>query len=380
MARFPAKLFLCYARDDLAHVKGLYERLTKCGLRPWMDTKNIYGGEDWQRSIWRAIREAHYFLFCVSHNSTGKRGFLQREIKQALEIWEEKLEDDIYLIPLRLEDCLVPPSVARFQRIDLFAADGFDRLLSAVETGIGRRGITTTGPPSNTQTTSNEIKEESEEHRFSLRATYPQLTLVDSESVTAINRTVESFVKTICDKWRAEAVARAKHKHEMEEHLRSTSWDDLSISYSISMNTSELFSIQFSLGTYGAGAAHPNSVTRTLNFRRDSGAQVSLSDVFLPGADYLSALSAYCVADLQQQAQKRSDPSVVLEPHDAWIAGGAGPAYHNFERFVLEPGGLRIFFDPYQVDCYASGRYEVYVPLPALAKILDPELARIMSQ
>ena len=33
--------------------------------------------------------------------SVNQRGFLQSEIRQALEVWKEKLPDDIYLIPVR---------------------------------------------------------------------------------------------------------------------------------------------------------------------------------------------------------------------------------------------------------------------------------------
>jgi hypothetical protein len=376
----PTRLFLCYARADLAQVEALYDRLSASGLAPWMDTRNIYGGEDWQRSIWRAIREAHFFIFCVSRNSQEKRGFLQREIRRALEIWEEKLEDDIYLIPLRLDDCVLPASVERFQRVDLFAPDGFPRLLSAISVGIERQKTVLTESPTSLQTTRKEVREDSEEQRYSLSASYPQLSLIASASDHSINTAVASFINTICEQWRSESIATAKIKREMREQFKSAAWDDLSISYGVTMNTRNLFSVQFSISTYGAGAAHPNSVTRTLNFRRDSGAQLGLTEIFRPASDYLNTLSTYCIADLEQQVHKGSGPSGEAESHNSWIATGAGPSYQNFERFVLEPGGLRIFFDPYQVDCYAAGRYEVYIPVASLMHVFDPELATLLMR
>jgi hypothetical protein len=39
-------------------------------------------------------------MVCLSANSTDKRGWIQKEIKQALGIWDEMLEGDIYLIPM----------------------------------------------------------------------------------------------------------------------------------------------------------------------------------------------------------------------------------------------------------------------------------------
>jgi hypothetical protein len=54
-----------------------------------------------------------------------------------------------------------------------------------------------------------------------------------------------------------------------------------------------------------------------------------------------------------------------------WVLSGAGPQHRNFEHFVMERGGMRILFDPYQVGCYAEGRYEVLARLDVLASKLD---------
>lgn len=134
-----SKLFLCYAREDAPAVLGLYSRLTAAGLKPWIDVRDIVGGEDWKLSINRAIRSSHFFIACLSENSVSKRGTLQVEIKEALELWKTMLLDDIYIVPLRLTDCAVPPELAQFQWIDIFASDGFDRLEAAIRAGASRR-------------------------------------------------------------------------------------------------------------------------------------------------------------------------------------------------------------------------------------------------
>jgi hypothetical protein len=65
-----------------------------------MDKKDILPGERWKSSIRKAVRDSDFFLACLSANSINKRGWIQKEIKDALDIWQEKLEDDIYLIPV----------------------------------------------------------------------------------------------------------------------------------------------------------------------------------------------------------------------------------------------------------------------------------------
>jgi hypothetical protein len=133
------QIFLCYARDDQPTVKKIHQRVFEQGFSPWMDTENLLGGEDWKESITQAIQHSDFFLACLSTNSVTKTGFLQKEIKLALEIWEEKPESDIFLIPLRLEKCDIPRTLSRFQCIDVFEANWETRLLKSIQTGISRK-------------------------------------------------------------------------------------------------------------------------------------------------------------------------------------------------------------------------------------------------
>jgi hypothetical protein len=132
------QIFLCYAEKDAERVEDLYRKLFDEGFKPWMDEKDILPGEVWEDAIKRAIRSSNFFLACLSPNSVNRRGQIQKEIKRALGIWEEKLVDDIYLIPVRLEECDVPDSLCRFQWVDLFEAGGWTRLVKAIRVGIER--------------------------------------------------------------------------------------------------------------------------------------------------------------------------------------------------------------------------------------------------
>lgn len=134
------QIFLSYAREDEKQVEALYQKLSATGFTPWMDKKDILPGEVWESSIRRAIRGSDFFVACLSANAVGKRGFLQKEIKDALDIWQEKLEDDIYLIPARLHDCEVPQSLHSFQWVNLFEEGGWAQLVKAIQVGMERRG------------------------------------------------------------------------------------------------------------------------------------------------------------------------------------------------------------------------------------------------
>ncbi|MCB9090448.1 MAG: TIR domain-containing protein [Calditrichae bacterium] len=137
----PARVFISYARKDLGKVKELYQQLQEAGFSPWQDIHEILPGEVWHDALMRAIREAPFFLACLSTNSVNKRGVIQEELKEALQIWRGKLDDDIYFIPVRLEDCPVPEALAKFQWVDLHTDGGFAKLHRALRAGMEKIGI-----------------------------------------------------------------------------------------------------------------------------------------------------------------------------------------------------------------------------------------------
>lgn len=134
-----ARVFLSYAREDEAAVTGLYQTLRDAGHQPWMDKQDIVPGELWENSIRRAIAACDFVLICISAHATNKRGFLQKEIKAALDTWQGMLDSDIYLVPVRLEPCLVPENLSSFQWVDVFENDGIEKLLWAIQEGLRRR-------------------------------------------------------------------------------------------------------------------------------------------------------------------------------------------------------------------------------------------------
>jgi DNA-binding NtrC family response regulator len=126
------RVFLSYDRRDRAKVSRLYERLMSRGFLPWMDSKSIVGGKKWEPQIRKAIEQSDYFVFFLSRHSLYKEGVVRKEIKQALERQEGLLDESVFFIPARLEDCEVVEPFSKFQYIDLFKRDGFTKLLQAI--------------------------------------------------------------------------------------------------------------------------------------------------------------------------------------------------------------------------------------------------------
>ncbi|MGB8648960.1 MAG: TIR domain-containing protein [Anaerolineae bacterium] len=125
-------IFLSYARPDEPRVKELYQHLKNTGFQPWLDLFDLIPGQKWEPAIRQAIAETNFFLACLSNSSISKRGYAQAELKTAIEIFREFPEGEIFLIPVRLEECPVPESLKGIQWVDLYSPDGFDKLCQAI--------------------------------------------------------------------------------------------------------------------------------------------------------------------------------------------------------------------------------------------------------
>jgi hypothetical protein len=127
--------FISYAREDRDIARRLYRDLSKCGSQPWLDIENLLGGQDWQRTISSAIRESSHFLALISHRSVSKRGFVQREVAEALRVLELFPPDEVFVIPVRLDDAQPKHErLAQLQRIDMFPSydDGLQQLIKSL--------------------------------------------------------------------------------------------------------------------------------------------------------------------------------------------------------------------------------------------------------
>ena len=97
--------FLCHAHEDKPTVEKLSQLLVEDGILTWFDKKDLLPGDDWKLKIQQAIKTYDYFLAFLSHHSCNKTGFVQKEIRLALEQRELMPEGKRYIIPIIVDDC-----------------------------------------------------------------------------------------------------------------------------------------------------------------------------------------------------------------------------------------------------------------------------------
>ncbi len=129
----PLRVFLCHSSSDKALVRRLYRRLQSEPVDPWLDEDKLLPGQDWDQEIARAVRAADVVLVCLSREAVNRAGFVQREIRYALDVADQQPEGTIFLIPAKLETCDVPERLRRWHWVELFEPEGYEGLLRALQ-------------------------------------------------------------------------------------------------------------------------------------------------------------------------------------------------------------------------------------------------------
>jgi len=208
-----------------------------------------------------------------------------------------------------------------------------------------------------------QIKESNKKLMYEIAAQYPQITGGNNPNFEKFNQVARATAtKTVAGFKKDMAPAEGDEEPRPEGSMGS----DLNVSYNIALAQDDLVSVEFKVGSYYQGAAHPNSYSEGLNYDVKNGKQLKLSDLFKPGAKYLQAIATYCIADLKKQAKDKG----LL---DEEIEKGAAASAKNYQSWTITKRGLGINFDSYQVGPYAAGPQFVLVPYSALKDLINPE-------
>jgi hypothetical protein len=207
-----------------------------------------------------------------------------------------------------------------------------------------------------------QIKESNKKLMYEIDARYPQLTGGSNPNFEKFNQVVRASVTKRVAGFKKDMAPEEGEEPPPEGSMGS----DLNVSYDVGLAQDDLISVQFSVGSYYQGAAHPNTFTEVVNYDLKNGKQLKLADLFKPGAKYLPDIANYCIADLKKQAKEK-----FLEASE--IENGAAANAKNYQSWTITRKGLGINFDAYQVGPYAAGPQYVLVPYSNLKDLINPE-------
>jgi hypothetical protein len=135
----PLKLaFLCHAKEDKLQVENIGSRLLEDGFLTWYDDKDLLPGDSWEQVIEAAIEGCDYFLAFLSSRSVTKNGYVNRELRYALQQRERRPFGRRFIIPILLDNCVPPRELRDVHFVRIWESGSYEKLVKALGEPIVR--------------------------------------------------------------------------------------------------------------------------------------------------------------------------------------------------------------------------------------------------
>lgn len=133
---------------------------------------------------------------------------------------------------------------------------------------------------------------------------------------------------------------------------------ELATTFSLEKPNPDVASITFSTYAY-TGGSHGNLVIECLNYDLNTGKRLALADLFRDPARAIAIMSEISAPRLREELGEDAEEDM--------IASGTAPEEANFTALSLNPKGLFVEFQPYQVGPWSIGPQRVEISLSQLA-------------
>src|SRR5258706_4188953 len=150
-------VFLSYASQDAEAAGRICDALRAAGLDVWFDQSALRGGDAWDASIRRQIKECALFVPVISANTQAREeGYFRREWNLAVNRTLDMADDKAFLLPVVIDatvdvNARVPEKFRDVQWMHLPAGDAAGPFFQPVQLlavgGLGAVGLGAAGPP-----------------------------------------------------------------------------------------------------------------------------------------------------------------------------------------------------------------------------------------
>ena len=107
MSDSPRAVFLSYSSQDAEAARRIRDALDAVGLEVWFDKNELRGGDAWDKSIRKQIKECALFVPIISANTNARsEGYFRLEWKLAVDRSHLMADDQAFLLPVAIDDTL----------------------------------------------------------------------------------------------------------------------------------------------------------------------------------------------------------------------------------------------------------------------------------
>jgi hypothetical protein len=373
MQEHSPQIFISYANPDQARVIPYFEALETKGFNVWLDCRKLKPGQNWDFEVKRAFDKSGLVIAFISEASVGRRGYVQRELKLALDKLNEKLIDDIYIIPIMLdEDVPIPEQLKGIQCISAHAADCLLRVEDALMTQLGRLGLQVQRIQQQKEVawSFQTIREEWD----GLPGYEVELQLINFHSaryasVPEIGHFIRADLLKSLFSARANKLAQSPEQfnYGQDKFFRTNTIDAHCGEPTI---VGKMLTVQYAIHEYWAGAAHGNIGFATYCFVLEPLFLIErLQSIFEADDKALAAIQT-SVRNQLKATSVGDDADNFLD--EEWVDRGTRD-WNDFKTYIAKDEGIEFLFPPYQVAAYACGPQFALVPYEEVVDFMRNE-------
>ncbi len=356
------QVFISYANADQQRVIPFFDSLDKDGFNVWLDCKKLKPGQSWDFEIRRALDKSSLVIAFLSETSIGRRGYVQRELKVALDKLNEKLIDDIYIIPILLDENLaIPEQLKGIQCISAAKSDCLKQVKEALTYQLGRLGLETQRVQHEEEVSwSYRILREEWDGLpgYEIELQFIEVQSSKYDNIDEIGTYIKGNLLKSLFSARSNKLDQVPeiYNYGQDKFRRTNTFDAHCSEPSI---VGKILTVQYAIHWYGAGAAHGNMHFATYSFVMDPLCHITeLCVIFKSDNEAFSIIQKFVRQALKnlrlgENNEYDLDPGCVDRGTEAWS---------DFSSFIPKEQGIEFLFAPYHVAAYACGPQFALVP------------------
>lgn len=356
------QVFISYANADQQRVIPFFDSLEKDGFNVWLDCKKLKPGQNWDFEITRALDKSSLVIAFLSEASIVRRGYVQRELKVALDRLNEKLIDDIYIIPILLDENLaIPEQLKGIQCISAAKFDCLQQVKDALTYQLGRLGLETQRVQHQEEVSWSYriLKEEWDGlPGYEIELQFIEIQSNKYDNINEIGAYIKGdFLKSLFSARYSKLDQTPEIYNYGQDKFRRTNTFDAHCSEPSIVG--KILTIQYATHWYGAGAAHGNMHFATYSFVMDPLCHIAeISAIFKSREEAFQVIQKF-VRQALKEVTFGENQEYDLDPE--WVDRGT-EAWSDFSSFIPKEEGIEFLFSPYHVAAYAYGPQFTLVP------------------
>lgn len=353
------KSFLSYPSEQLLVARAIYDFLISVGVQPWFDKECLVGGQDWDRERKAALRSAELTFLILSSETISRPGVIQREVKEILELLQDKPLGHIFLVTLRTKELPVPAELSTYQYID-YARPGWQvKLGQSVNLRFEQLGV-----PAPAALKAFLYAQE-RENRVVFKALRSRTAGIEALADYFIYQQAGEYWEFVNAEITADILGgflRVGMKKPFGQALRSIYWERQVEEH---FRQGELVSLRVSASEFHGGP-YPNHGVYTKNFGGGDVGKVEIGDLFGRDRRAQEFLYSYCNRDIERQWGRTDGLARYTLRHEfEWQDPWSLLAQWNFSS-----DGIQIWLSEWSGVPHAVGIMDVIIPWAQLKDLL----------